>query len=299
MRLNMRKRKRWLSTTLHQKAQAWCQTLRGRLGAGRERSDSPTCTHLSGPSSIKKVTQDIQAAMQLHDYTHLIRTDIRSYYASIDHQILLTQLSESYDDPLLKKYFHDIVTAGVDKDGQVFLPTQGIPLRSALSPFFGALYLSALDEAFANRPGIFYRRYMDDVIILIKNERRYRKAKKRLFAILKDLKLQVSPHKTRMGRLAQGFHFCGVQFVGTQTPQQSQVKQTVHPRTCQRALDRVQAMRSDAVHPANIQRYLIRWATWWSAVVCLKREELVRLWVKQTVAHAPPAAWLGRGLLLT
>ena len=102
-----------------------------------------------------------------------------------------------------------------------------------------------------------------------------------------------------MGRLAQGFHFCGVQFVGTQTPQQSQVKQTVHPRTCQRALDRVKAMRSDAVHPANIQRYLIRWATWWSAVVCLKREELVRLWVKQTVAHAPPAAWLGRGLLLT
>jgi len=51
------------------------------------------------------------------------------------------------------------------KDGQVFLPTQGIPLSSSLSPFFGAVYLTPLDDAFAQCDGIFYPRYMDDVVI--------------------------------------------------------------------------------------------------------------------------------------
>jgi len=259
---------------------------------------SPTCTHLNGPSSIKKVTQHIQASLQTHRYTHLIRTDIRSYYASINHQILLDLLYKNYDDPILQKYFYDIVTAAVDKDGQLFLPTQGIPLRSSLSPFFGALYLSALDQAFENKPGIFYRRYMDDVIILIKNERLYRKAKKRLFTILRALKLQVSPHKTRMGRLNQGFHFLGVEFVVAQTPQhKTQAKPTIHTRTCRRALDRVQAMRSDAVHPAIKQRYLIHWATWWSNTVGLSRTTLIQQWINHTATQSPSEQWLGRGLI--
>ena len=33
-------------------------------------------------------------------------------------------------------------------------------MRSSLSPFFGALYLKPLDEAFSNRDNVFYVRYM-------------------------------------------------------------------------------------------------------------------------------------------
>ena len=226
---------------------------------------SPVCSHLAGPSAVKGVVAQIKAALNTQRFRYALRTDIRSYYASIDHQILLGQLTQHYDDPILRRYFEAIVTTAVDDGGRVFVPTQGIPLRSGLSPFFGALYLSALDRAFEHRQGIFYHRYMDDVIILAETKKQFSKAKKRLFAILRGLRLQVSPRKTWMGRLQHGFHFLGCEFEVSQNPQTKTQETTVtlHKRSYRRALDKVQAMRDDAVHPAKMQRYLIRWATWW------------------------------------
>jgi len=143
---------------------------------------------------------------------------------------------------------------------------------------------------------------MDDVVILLNGERAYRKARKRLFRVLRQLRLQISPHKTRMGSITPGFHFLGVDFEVARTPQrQSQVKATVHRRTCRRALDRVKAMRKDAVDSAKIQRYLIRWATWWSAVVVRSKQTLIKQWVKQLALEARADGFdmcVGRGVLL-
>lgn len=122
---------------------------------------SKLCCHLSGPSTIKYVTADIMAALKSGRFNYCLRLDIKRYYATINHKILLKQLHENYADPILLRYFTDIVTIGVDCGGQVVLPKTGIPIRSALSPFFGAMYLTPLDKAFARRPTVFYRRYMD------------------------------------------------------------------------------------------------------------------------------------------
>jgi len=83
----------------------------------------------------------------------------------------------------------------------------------------------------------------------VENKRQYAKARKRLFSILKELKLKISPHKTRMGALKGGFHFLGCNFEVSRNPQrQTQVGTVdIHDRSCRRALDNVQAMRQDAV----------------------------------------------------
>jgi len=173
---------------------------------------SPLCLHLAGPSAIKGATARIKAALSSGRYHYVIRADIKSYYASINHKILLEQIKQHFDDSIVLKYLHDIITIAIDYGGQVFLPTDGIPTQSSLSPFFGALYLSALDQAFTDRKGIFYLRYVDDCIILIESKRQYAKARKKLFSVLKELRLKISPHKTRMGALNKGFHFLGVNF---------------------------------------------------------------------------------------
>ncbi len=260
---------------------------------------SPFCMHLAGPSAVKKITDSLRLALNKHDVQFVIRADIRGYYAHIQHDILLKQLFAHYDDPMLRRYLEAIVTIPIDKDGVVFRPTQGIPRGSALSPFFGARYLSKLDHAFANRKGVFYRRYQDDIIILFDHKRQYQRAKKRLYKILRKLRLQLSPHKTRMGRLEPGFHFLGVEVEVPRSPQhKTQVSMTVHTRTCQRDLDRVEAMKADAVDPAIIQRYLIRWATWWHSVVGLGKDALIQQWSLYAEDVQPSAAWIGRGLLL-
>jgi len=255
---------------------------------------SPLCLHLAGPSAIKGATARIKAALGSGRYHYVIRADIKSYYSSINHKILLGQIKQHFDDPLVLKYLHDIITIAVDYGGQVFLPTDGIPTQSSLSPFFGALYLSALDQAFTNRKGIFYLRYMDDCIILIESKRQYAKARKRLFSVLKDLRLKISPHKTRMGILQKGFHFLGVNFEVTRILQSKiQVKTEVHKRTSCRAYDRLKALCVYAVDPAQKQRYLMRWATWWHHAVGLKVEDLIYKWICANAGGYPAAVWVG------
>ena len=263
---------------------------------------SPKCLHLSGPSIIKQATAQIKEAINSQRFQYAIRLDIRAYYASIQHPILLNQLRSQFDDPKIVTYLSDIVTVAIDKGGHVILPTKGIFRQSTLSPFFGALYLGPLDQAFANRKEIFFLRFMDDVIILVTNKRHYAKARKRLFGVLKTLQLQLSPHKTRMGKLKTGFHFLGVKFEVTRIPQSKIQVTTVrlHTRTCRRAHDKVQTLRQHAVNPAHIQRYLSRWATWWKSVIGVDKRDVVIEWINCVGQweDAAAVAWFGTGLLL-
>ena len=286
---------------------------------------SKRCYHLKGPSVIRFITQQIKRVLASGEYEYAIRLDIKSYFASIDHDILLQQIEAAYDDPLLKKYLRDIITIGIDRDGLIDLPHKGIPIRSSLSPFFGALYLKPLDEAFETREGVAYWRYMDDVIILFKTQRQYQRAKKQIFKILRELRLKLSPHKTKMGKLDKPFHFLGVTFGVARTHQSKTQLVTIdiHDRCCRRALDKCYthsisacgatraktssgvyirymscessaqqshrlkgegyiALKESAVNPAEIKRYLIRWASWWNHVVGKDRFHFIGRWIDYT-----------------
>ena len=221
------------------------------------------CVHLAGLNAVKTVTHAIEAALTENTFDHVIRFDIKSYYASINHEILLNQPRDHYHDRILQHYFNAIVTIPIDKNGYLITPEKSIPKRSALSPFFGALYLSPVDEIFTDREGIEYRRFMDDGLALISGKKRYLKTKKRLFKILHSLKLRISPARTYCGKLdTKGFHFLEVTFEVPQSPQ-SQTQEpavTLHSRTYRRALDKVRVLnRNNALHPAHLQRYLVRW----------------------------------------
>jgi Reverse transcriptase (RNA-dependent DNA polymerase) len=115
-----------------------------------------------------------------------------------------------------------------------------------------------VDQAF-NRKAIFYLRYMDDFIILVKSKRQYTRARKRLFTELRALGLKLSSAKSRMGTLKPGFHFLGVEFV---LPQSTQTKNqgvliSAHRRTYQRTLDKLTALSPNADHLATFQRTLV------------------------------------------
>ena len=141
---------------------------------------------------------------------------------------------------------------------------------------------------------------MDDIIILTETRQQYVKARRRLFVILRELRLTVSPHKTRVGALNRGFHFLGVNFEVTRIPQRKiqKVSVDVHPRTPRRFIDKATALSALAVHPAHIQRYLTRWAFWWSLVTGLETSYLIRRWASCAAQHKPALSRLGRGLLI-
>ncbi len=83
---------------------------------------------------------------------------------------------------------------------------------------------------------------MDDMLVLIKTQKQYRRARKILFQTLRTLQLALSPKKTKMGRLNE-FHFLGILFrVSQNREKQIQLSVQLHARTCTRSLDKVKAM---------------------------------------------------------
>lgn len=59
---------------------------------------SDKCCHLSGPSAIKKISNNIKTVLASGDYHCVMRLDIQSYYSSINHQILLKIVDAQYDN---------------------------------------------------------------------------------------------------------------------------------------------------------------------------------------------------------
>ena len=72
----------------------------------------------------------------------------------------------------------------------------------------GAFFLKTLDEALANT-GLFYVRFMDDIIVLVPTRWKLRRAVKTLNQELRGLRLEKHPDKTFIGRIEKGFDFLG------------------------------------------------------------------------------------------
>lgn len=261
---------------------------------------SKTCLHLKGPAGVKTVLGQVQRALDTQSFRYIIRADVKSYYASVDRKILAQQAEQAFNDPRLLHYLKSAIGIAVNDGGNIINANKGIPIRSSLSPFFGALYLSPLDRAFEKREGVFYLRFMDDILVLAKTKRQFLSAKRRLQNMLGLLKLKLSRGKTRMGLVKKGFHFLGIEFCLAQTKQEEfQVAASIHKRSCYRALERVRVTKADAGSPEHVQRYLLRWATWWRRALCqLKLKDIILAWVAFARAAGAALAWLGSGLLL-
>ncbi|MDZ7870704.1 MAG: reverse transcriptase domain-containing protein [Rheinheimera sp.] len=77
--------------------------------------------------------------------------------------------------------------------------------------FLAALYLLSLDILMTQK-GIFYRRYMDDIIVLCKTRWQLRSAVRLIHNQLSELKLSKAPDKTFIGKVSKGFDFLGYRY---------------------------------------------------------------------------------------
>jgi len=141
----------------------------------------------------------------------VLRTDVKDYYASIDHYLLMEQLAKYIKDKfilnLLWQYLHRMVECGgLYREIQL-----GISRGCPLSPLIGAFFLTELDTR-CQQDGLFYVRYMDDILILVPTRWKLRRAVKTLNEIFNTLKLEKHPDKTFVGRIERGFDFLGYHF---------------------------------------------------------------------------------------
>jgi hypothetical protein len=121
---------------------------------------SSLCTHIKGHGGLKATVSDLQAA--LPDDTYVMKTDVKGYYESNDHTILLRQLNKDIADPFIWRLLLQFVKRSVERGGTFKSIHCGISRGCPLSPVIAAYYLKGLDEQMEGDPRYFYRRYMDD-----------------------------------------------------------------------------------------------------------------------------------------
>lgn len=173
------------------------------------------CYHLYGPSGVRLTTQRIKEALATQKPQYIIRADIRSYYKSIRHDLLLDDIKRNYSDPHVQLMLENIIKNPIETPRGYKNPDQGIALRGPLSQFFSALYLKPLDDAF-DTMDVTYLRYQDDIIILCSTKRQLERSKQRLMKILEARHLRLSRKKTRIGSIDKAFHFLGISYSETQ-----------------------------------------------------------------------------------
>ena len=167
------------------------------------------CYHLKGRGGLKGAIRKVADSMG--EYTFVFRTDVKSYYDSIDHHILIAQLGEFVKDVRIIGFVWKYLNRLVEYNGIFREVKQGIPMGSSLSPLLGAFYLRGLDMRLAV-PGVFYARYMDDILIMTKSRWRLRHAIKILNEEFGLLGLTKHPQKTTISRVEKGFEFLGYHY---------------------------------------------------------------------------------------
>ncbi len=171
---------------------------------------APTCVHLAGRGGAPGAVQATYAQLQDQPTAQVMKSDVKGYYAQIDQHILYQQFctllpNERELQRLLWLFMH----RSVERGGNYRDIERGLPLGSSLSPQLGALYLSPLDALFTDDTSHFYRRYMDDWVIVCKNRWDLRNTVKRVYAVLHALRVEVAPDKTYIGKASKGFDFLG------------------------------------------------------------------------------------------
>jgi hypothetical protein len=130
--------------------------------------------------------------------------DVRSYFASIDHTILLGLLRRRFKNAALLDLLARILSAHAE------VPGRGLPIGTLTSQHFANYYLAGLDRLLLEtcRADGFVR-YMDDIVWWTADHAAARAALDAATAYLAEkLALRIKP-PPRVGRSRDGLNFCG------------------------------------------------------------------------------------------
>jgi RNA-directed DNA polymerase len=166
----------------------------------------------SAHAAIRRVSEAI-----LEGKTYVIDFDLRSYFDTVRHHIVLEKVARRVDDETVLW----LLKLLLDATGK-----QGVPQGGVISPLLSNLYLTEVDKMLERAKevtrrerwtAVEYARFADDLVILVDWQPRQQwpqAVEKRLREELVKLQVEVNEEKSRKVDLQQGgsFGFLGFEF---------------------------------------------------------------------------------------
>ncbi len=134
-----------------------------------------------------------------------LKCDIRKFFDSIDHQVLLNLIKRKCTDQYLLELISKIIFSFETSHGK------GLPLGNVTSQIFANIYMNELDQ-FAKHvlKAKYYIRYCDDFVIVNTSKDELISYISQLSNFLKDrLSLELHPKKISIRKISQGIDFLG------------------------------------------------------------------------------------------
>lgn len=157
----------------------------------------------------------------------VLKGDIKKFFASIDHNILINILKDYIPDKNIIWLLEKIINSF-----QVGVENKGLPLGSLTSQLFANIYLNKLDQFIKHKiKAKYYIRYSDDFVILSDNSK-WLKSQVIFIKefLLLELKLEIHPNKLFLKTVSSGVDFLGwVHF-----PHHRQIRTTTKHRIIRR-----------------------------------------------------------------
>ncbi len=143
------------------------------------------------------------------------KLDICDYFNSVDVDLLLPMLEQvlSADKGLFAFMKQMLLEDRALVDGSPVTLKRGIMAGTPVSPFLANVYLSNLDQRFAEQ-GIVYARYSDDIILFARSQEQADVYAELAAQAIKDLNLAINEEKACSGGPDDPWSFLGVECCG-------------------------------------------------------------------------------------
>ncbi|MCI0695825.1 RNA-directed DNA polymerase [candidate division KSB1 bacterium] len=147
--------------------------------------------------------------------------DIRKYFPSIDHQILLAEISRTIRCPQTLALIEQIIsTSNLQEPSNFYFPgddlftpyerRKGLPIGNLTSQFFANVYLNAFDHFVKEELRIpSYIRYVDDALAFSDDKEQLREGQIHSQTFLDGWRLLLNPKKNVIYQTQQGIPFLG------------------------------------------------------------------------------------------
>lgn len=162
------------------------------------------------------VIDSLKKALSTNNYKEYAKIDLQSFYPSISHKLIKSSISFRVRKPEFRCLIEAAITTPtvpeVRGGRNAISNSAGVPQGLAISNILAEIALRSIDNEFGSMPGVWYKRYVDDILLLTDGAQAETVAN---LLIVRLKSLGLSPHaiepgsKSQVAKLGEPFTFLG------------------------------------------------------------------------------------------